>query len=411
MNRPRLEVAEVVRTYGDAFLDRYGDVLSPEPRRVLRDIADCRTAALGGHVERCDHCDYQQVAYNSCRNRHCPKCQATAAAEWMEARQAELLPVEYQHVVFTLPAALGPIALQNQREVYGLLFRAAAETLQQIAADPKHLGAQIGFVAVLHTWGQNLQHHPHVHCVVPGGGLSPDGSRWIPCKPGFFLPVRVLSRVFRGKFLALIKAAFDQGKLSFHGKLAGLADAAEFQRGLAASAQTEWVVYSKPPFGGPDQVLRYLARYTHRVAISNHRLIAIENGEVTFQWKDYASDGKQRTMTLKAIEFLRRFLLHVLPVGFVRIRHYGFLANRVCREKLKLCRALLLDAVSSDGLAEPERASDPKEALEGESAAHICPICGKGRLAIVETLWAVSVNRRRTLDQQPATQRTAIDTS
>ncbi len=329
----------------------------------------------------------------------------------MEARQAELLPVEYQHVVFTLPAALGPIALQNQREVYGLLFRAAAETLQQIAADPKHLGAQIGFVAVLHTWGQNLRHHPHVHCVVPGGGLSPDGSRWVPCKPGFFLPVRVLSRVFRGKFLALFKAAFDQGKLSFHGKLAGLADAAEFQRELAASAQTEWVVYSKPPFGGPDQVLKYLARYTHRVAISNHRLIAIENGEVTFQWKDYASDGKQRTMTLKAIEFLRRFLLHVLPVGFVRIRHYGFLANRVCREKLELCRALLLDAVSPDRLVETERALDPKEALEGESAAHVCPVCGKGRLVIVEILRAVSVNRRVPLDQQPATQRTAIDTS
>ncbi len=410
MNRPRLEVAEVVCAYGDAFLDRYGDVLSPEQRRALRDIAACRTAALGGHVERCDHCDHQQVAYNSCRNRHCPKCQAAAAAEWMEARQAELLPVEYQHVVFTLPAALGPIALQNQREVYGLLFRAAAETLQQIAADPKHLGAEIGFLAVLHTWGQNLQHHPHVHCVVPGGGLSPDGSHWVPCRPGFFLPVRVLSRVFRGKLLALIRAAFDQGKLSFHGKLATLADPVEFQRRLAASAQTEWVVYSKPPFGGPEQVLKYLARYTHRVAISNHRLIALENGEVTFQWKDYASDGKQKTMTLKAIEFLRRFLLHVLPAGFVRIRHFGFLANRVCQENLELCRALL-DAATPSGSAAAEPASDPDGAVEGEPAARPCPACGNGRMIVIEILRATLANRRESAHWQPAPERVGPDTS
>ncbi len=410
MNRPRLEVAEVVCAYGDAFLDRYGDVLSPEQRRALRDIAACRTAALGGHVERCDHCDHQQVAYNSCRNRHCPKCQAAAAAEWMEARQAELLPVEYQHVVFTLPAALGPIALQNQREVYGLLFRAAAETLQQIAADPKHLGAEIGFLAVLHTWGQNLQHHPHVHCVVPGGGLSPDGSHWVPCRPGFFLPVRVLSRVFRGKLLALIRAAFDQGKLSFHGKLATLADPVEFQRRLAASAQTEWVVYSKPPFGGPEQVLKYLARYTHRVAISNHRLIALENGEVTFQWKDYASDGKQKTMTLKAIEFLRRFLLHVLPAGFVRIRHFGFLANRVCQENLELCRALL-DAATPSGSAAAEPASDPDGAVEGEPAVRPCPACGNGRMIVIEILRATLANRRESAHWQPAPERVGPDTS
>jgi len=250
MTRHRLEVADVFRDLTDAFLDRYGDTLSPEQRRALRDIAACRTAALGGHVEECDRCGHQRIAYNSCRNRHCPKCQATAAAQWMEAREAELLPVEYFHVVLTLPAMLGPIALQNAREVYGILFRAAAETLQQIAADPKHLGAEIGFLAVLHTWGQNLDHHPHVHCVVPGGGISPDGSRWIACRPGFFLPVRVLSIVFRGKFLALLRNAFDRGKLSFHGKQRVLADAGEFQRLLAASAQTEWVVYAKPPFGG-----------------------------------------------------------------------------------------------------------------------------------------------------------------
>jgi Putative transposase/Transposase zinc-binding domain len=294
MTRHRLEVADVFRNHGDTFLDLYGDVLSPEQRRALSDIAACRTAALGGHVEECDQCGHRQIAYNSCRNRHCPKCQATAAAEWMEARQAELLPVEYHHVVFTLPAVLGPIALQNPREVYGILFRAAAETLQQIAADPKHLGAEIGFLAILHTWGQNLEHHPHLHCVVPGGGLAPDGSRWIACPPGFFLPVRVLSRVFRGKFLALLGTAFEQGKLTFHGKLRELADTGAFQRRLAASAETEWVVYSKPPFGGPEQVLKYLARYTHRVAISNRRLVSLEDGEVTFDWKDYAQGGARR---------------------------------------------------------------------------------------------------------------------
>ena len=329
----------------------------------------------------------------------------------MEARQAELLPVEYHHVVFTLPAALNPIALQNRRMVYGLLFKGAAESLQQVAADPKHLGAEIGFLAVLHTWGQNLQHHPHVHCVVPGGGLSPNGSRWIPCKPGFFLPVRVLSRLFRGKFLALIKATFDQGKLSFHGKLAALADPGEFQRRLAASAKTEWVVYSKPPFGGPEQVLKYLARYTHRVAISNHRLIALEDGEVTFRWKDYAHEAKQKTMTLKAIEFIRRFLLHVLPAGFVRIRHYGFLANRVCREKLELCRALLLDAATSSDLVTDETASEPNGAVEEEAAAHLCPVCGEGRMAIIETLRAISVNGRAPVNPVPTTERSAIDTS
>jgi hypothetical protein len=392
MTRHRLEVADVFRDHGDAFLDRYGDMLSPEQRRALRDISACRTAALGGHVEECTECGHQRIAYNSCRNRHCPKCQATAAAQWMEAREAELLPVEYYHVVFTLPAALGPIALQNPREVYGLLFRAAAETLQQIAADPKHLGAEIGFLAVLHTWGQNLEHHPHVHCVVPGGGLSPDGSRWIACPPGFFLPVRVLSRVFRGKFLAMLRNAFEQGNLSFHGKLAVLADAGEFQRRLTASAQTEWVVYAKPPFGGPEQVLKYLARYTHRVAISNRRLVALEDGEVKFHWKDYAHGGGQKTMTLKATEFIRRFLLHVLPSGFVRIRHYGFLANRVCREKLALCRALLGVEEAPVPVA-PEPATEPKATVAGEAAASVCPSCGEGRMVIVASFRALSVDR------------------
>jgi hypothetical protein len=394
MTRPRLEVADVFRDHGDAFLDRYGDTLSPEQRRVLLDIATCRTAALGGHVEECDQCGHQRIAYNSCRNRHCPKCQATAAAQWMEAREAELLPVEYFHVVLTLPAALGPIALQSPREVYGILFRAAAETLRQIAADPKHLGAEIGFLAILHTWGQNLEHHPHVHCVVPGGGLSPDGSRWIACEPGFFLPVRVLSRVFRGKFLAMLRDAFDRGRLSFHGKLRALRDADEFRRRLAASAQTEWVVYAKPPFGGPEHVLKYLARYTHRVAISNRRLVALEDGEVTFHWKDYAHEGGQKTMTLKATEFIRRFLLHVLPTGFVRIRHYGFLANRVYREKLALCRELLGVETTPEPVA-AAHAVEPKETVEGVPAATVCPSCGEGRMVIVASFPAIPVSRRQ----------------
>jgi Putative transposase/Transposase zinc-binding domain len=411
MNRPRLEVAEVVRDSGDAFLERYGDVLSPEQRRTLRDIAACRTAALGGHVEECDHCGHRQIAYNSCRNRHCPKCQATAAADWTDARRAELLPVEYHHVVFTLPAVLGPVALQNPREVYGLLFKAAAETLQQIAADPQHLGAEIGFLAVLHTWGQNLQHHPHVHCVVPGGGLSPDGVRWAPCRPGFFLPVRVLSRVFRGKFLALIGAAFDQGEFSFHGRLATLSDPTEFRRRLAASARTEWVVYSKPPFGGPEQVLKYLARYTHRVAISNHRLVAFEGGEVTFRWKDYAHAGKRKVMKLKAVEFIRRFLLHVLPAGFVRIRHYGFLANRVCQEKLELCRTLLQDAATPSGAVAAESAADPEVAVEEQSSPHLCPVCGEGHMVIIEILRAIPADRRALLCPEPTAEQAAIDTS
>jgi hypothetical protein len=300
--------------------------------------------------------------------------------------------------------------LQNPRVVYGLLFQAAAETLQQIAADPKHLGAEIGFLAILHTWGQNLQHHPHVHCVVPGGGLSPDASRWVACRPGFFLPVRVLSRVFRGKFLALLRTAFDRGRLAFHGELSPLADAGEFQRRLAASARTEWVVYAKPPFGGPEQVLKYLARYTHRVAISNSRLTALEGDEVEFLWKDYAHEGKQKTMTLKAVEFIRRFLLHVLPAGFVRIRHYGFLANRVCREKLALCRKLLGVGMAPEPAA-ADSGLEPERTAEGEPAAHACPICGVGRMIIVETLRATSVNRGGDVGREPAPVRAGFDTS
>jgi hypothetical protein len=407
VTRPQLEVADVIRAHGDDFLDTYGATLSSEQRRALFDLSRCRTAALGGHVEECDRCGHQQVAYNSCRNRHCPKCQAGEAARWVEDRAADLLPVEYFHVVFTLPAALAPIALQNPRVVYGLLFRAAAEALQQIAADPAHLGAEIGFLAVLHTWGQNLQHHPHVHCVVPGGGISPDGSRWVACRPGFFLPVRVLGRLFRGQFLARLKAAFDTGRLSFHGQLADLAEPAAFRRALAATADTEWVVYAKPPFGGPEQVLKYLARYTHRVAISNHRLIGLEGGQVEFLWKDYADEGKQKTMKLKAVEFLRRFLLHVLPAGFVRVRHYGFLANRVCREELELCRTLLA-ALTTPQPVGAERASEPERGIERGPEAHVCPACGEGRMVIIETFPA---DRRGRSGREPAPELAGYDTS
>lgn len=386
MTRPQLEVAEVIRNHGAEFLDQYGATLSSEQRRVLHDVAACRTAALGGHVEACDRCGHRRIAYNSCRNRHCPKCQASAAAEWVAAREAELLPVAYFHVVFTLPPALGPIALQNRREVYNLLFSAVADSLLQVAADPEHLGAEIGFLAVLHTWGQNLEHHPHVHCVVPGGGLALDGSRWVACRPGFFLPVRVLSRLFRGKFLARLRTAFARGRLHFHGRLAALADAGEFQRRLDASARTEWVVYAKPPFGGPQQVLKYLARYTHRVAISNRRLVALEDGRVRFRVKDYAHGGVSKMLTLKATEFLRRFLLHVLPSGFVRIRHYGFLANRVCRERLTRCRVLLGVETRTDQLVPAEASAPTEEDAEGHASSPVCPQCGVGRMVIVETL-------------------------
>jgi hypothetical protein len=389
MTRPTLEVADVIRAHGDAFLGAYGHSLSPEQRRALIDLPRCRTATLGGHVEGCDRCGHRQAAYNSCRNRHCPKCQATEAARWVEARAAELLPVAYFHVVFTLPAALGPIALQNPRVVYDLLFRAAADTLLRIAADPSHLGARIGFLAVLHTWGQTLQHHPHLHCVVPGGGLSPDGARWVACPDGFFLPVKALSPVFRGKFLAGLRAAFDRDELAFHGKLAALADPNEFRRRLSASALSDWVVYAKPPFGGPEQVLKYLARYTHRVAISNHRLLDLKDGRVTFRYKDYARGGQRRTMGLTAAEFLRRFLQHVLPRGFVRIRSYGFLANRNRQEKLAACRELLGAAPPAAAPAEapsPAVPLGPAAVVTGVRCATVCPVCGVGRMVVIGEL-------------------------
>jgi hypothetical protein len=387
MTRPRLELAEVIRRHGSEFLDRYGATLSAVQRRALEDIALCRTEALGGHVEACDQCDYRRIAYNSCRNRHCPKCQAQAGAAWMAARAEDLLPVEYFHVVFTIPHVLEPIALHNPEVVYGLLFRAAAETLIQVAADPKHLGARIGFHAVLHTWGQTLQYHPHVHCVVPGGGLSPDGARWIACRPGFFLPVRVLGAVFRGKLLALLEQAFARGQLHFQGDSDEGAEADAFRHRLVASTQTAWVVYAKPPFGGPEQVLKYLARYTHRVAISNRRLIALEDGMIRFQYKDYAAKARAKTMMLTALEFLRRFLLHVLPLGFVRIRHFGFLSNRTRQEQVALCRELLQAAGTAVSPGAPQEDRSDLLVPEARVAEAVrCPRCGVGRLVIEDEL-------------------------
>jgi hypothetical protein len=384
MTRPRLDVADVIRSCSDEFLERYGAGLTPEQKRALHDLTACRTAALGGHVLGCPECGHQVISYNSCGNRHCPKCYGTAAARWTEAQAADLLEVPYFHVVFTLPRALDPIALANPREIYGLLMRAAAETLIELAADPKHLGAEIGVLAVLHTWGQDLELHPHVHCVVPGGGLSPDGTRWVGSRPDFFLPVRALSRVFRGKFLAGLRAAFAAGRLRLAREPGPSASREELERRVSESVRTDWVVYAKEPFGGPEVVLKYLARYTHRAAISNHRLLELEDGEVRFRWKDYAHGSRWRTMTLGAVEFVRRFLMHVLPAGFVRIRHYGLLANRHRREKLALCRELLGGAVASEG-GDVEPMTRP-EGPSPVTPTRACPVCGAGPLVVIAEL-------------------------
>lgn len=387
--RPPVEVADIFRQQGSDF--RLTHPLSPEQRRVMRAIEQCRTAALGGHVDQCDTCGHQRISYNSCRNRHCPKCQSLAKARWLEARMADLLPVEYFHVVFTLPEQLASLALQNQRVVYNLLFASAAETLRTIAADPKHLGAEIGFLAVLHTWGQTLRHHPHLHCVVPGGGLSPDGRRWVSCRQGFFLPVNVLARLFRRLFLAALAQAFDNGKLTFHGTSAYLAQPLAFERLLASLRAREWWVYAKRPFAGPEQVLAYLGRYTHRVAISNHRLLACKDGRVTFSWKDYARGNAQRTMTLPADEFIRRFLLHVLPRGWQRLRQFGLLANRRRREKLALCRQLLgcTREQPDINLPLPRDYQTLYETLTGQSLRQ-CPACRAGTMKLTAYLAPLS---------------------
>ena len=344
-------------------------------------IESCRTAALGGHVARCENCSHTQISYNSCRNRHCPKCQGAAAKEWLAEREAELLPVPYYHVVFTLPAAIADIAYQNKAVIYNLLFKASAETLTTIAADPKHLGARIGVLSVLHTWGSALTHHPHVHMIVPGGGISLDGEKWVSCRPGFFLPVRVLSRLFRRLFLEKLVAAHHAGELQFFGNHAALTDAQAFAAYLAPLRNSEWVVYSKRPFGGPKEVLRYLARYTHRVAISNRRLIALDDNGVTFKWKDYRIEGCERykVMTLVTSEFIRRFLIHVLPDGFHRIRYYGLLASTTRAENIARARELL--AVPILPIEAIKDAST--EAAEPQTPEHPCPCCG-GRMIIIE---------------------------
>ena len=343
MTRPLLEVADIVRAQGNRFIEKHCRWIHWAHRKVLHAIARCRTAALGGHRDQCPRCGYRTISFNSCRNRHCPKCQSGARDKWIAARQNELLAVAYVHVVFTLPHQLCQLAPQNKRIIYDLLFRASAETLLEVAADSKHLGAHIGFLSVLHTWGQNLRAHPHVHCVIPAGGLSPDQIRWIHPRYPFFLPVHVLGRVFRGKFVAALKRQFHMGQLTLAGSLQPLQNEKAFRSFLRPLFRQNWVVYSKPPFGGPHHVLGYLARYTHRVAITNHRLVAFQNDQVTFRWKDYAHGNKKRKMTLSAEEFLRRFLLHVLPRGFVRIRFFGFLANRSRTTLLPRCQRLLLD--------------------------------------------------------------------
>jgi Putative transposase/Transposase zinc-binding domain len=383
VGRATLEVADIFREFGPAWRQVQRGHLSLVQLKVMSAIEQCRSAALGGHVLRCEGCGTDQIAYNSCRNRHCPKCQSGAAKRWLDARQADLLPVEYYHVVFTLPALIADIAYQNKAVVYGLLFDVAAETLLRIAADPKHLGARIGATLVLHTWGSALTHHPHVHGIVPGGGLAPDGKSWIACRPGFFLPVRVLSRLFRRRFLEELLRVHQAGKLRFFGEHAALADAKAFKTWLAPLRQCEWVVYAKRPFAGPQAVLAYLSRYTHRVAISNSRLIALDEHGVTFRWKDYrvknGSQGRTRhkTMTLEPGEFMRRFLLHVLPGGFHRIRHYGLLANGSRKANLTLVREFLnapaVAAMSTDG-------GD----LRVQQPTFVCWHCGQA-MAILQT--------------------------
>jgi len=381
--RPALEVADIVRAHGGEFRQAHAESLSVGQKHVLRAIERCRTAALGGHLEQCDQCGHQRNAYNSCADRHCPKCQSLARAKWLEKRQAELLECEYFHVVFTLPAPLAALALQNKRQMYDLLFRATAETLQSIAADPEHLGAQIGFFCILHSWGQTLNFHPHLHCVVPGGGVSLDGSRWVACRPGFFLSVNVLSCRFRKLFLRYLEQTYAAGKLQFHGELQPLSDPKSFARYLTPLHDREWVVYAKAPFGGPDRVLDYLGRYTHRVAISNNRLKELKDGQVSFAYKDYKHQQRHKVMTLSADEFLRRFLLHVLPDSFQRIRHYGLLGNRHRAENLVRCRVLLAMPVL---IPQPPRDYHERwQQLIGRDPSQ-CPQCRNGKMVRIAIL-------------------------
>jgi predicted RNA-binding Zn-ribbon protein involved in translation (DUF1610 family) len=387
MSASALEVADIFRAQGPLWRQAHAGHISLAQLKVMSAIEACRSAALGGHVLRCTSCEHQQIAYNSCRNRHCPKCQGSAAHRWLEARQADLLPVEYYHLVFTLPAPISDLAYSNQSIIYTILFKAAAQTLQTIAADPKHLGARLGLTLVLHTWGSAMTHHPHVHGIVPGGGLSMTGERWVSCKPGFFLSVRVLSRLFRRLFLERLNQAFQTGNLKFFGEHQSLADATAFADWLKPLKQIDWVVYAKRPFAGPEAVLAYLSRYTHRVAIANSRLLAFNEQGVTFKWKDYRckQQCRYKSMTLKTDEFIRRFLIHVLPGGFHRIRHYGLLANAGRRHNLKRARQLLID--SNDDEEDSENGdivgAELNDPPEDSLATFICPDCG-GPMVITE---------------------------
>lgn len=388
MTRPPLEVADVIRAAGRSFVDRNRSWLNRLHLKVLTAIERCRTAALGGHLDQCTRCGYRAISFNSCRNRHCPRCQANARDRWIEARSRELLPTAYVHVVFTLPHELAPLALQNKKVVYDLLFRTSAETLLQVARDPKRLGADIGFFSVLHTWNQKLEHHPHVHCVVPAGGLAPDRSRWISSQPSFFLPVAVLKKVFRGKFTEALKKTFQSGSLGFHGSLKPLRTPKVFASLLRQTWRKEWVVYCKRPFGGAEHVLHYLGCYTHRVAISNHRLVALADGKVTFLWRDSAHKNKKRRMTLPIEEFLRRFLLHVLPPRFVRIRHFGILSTRNRSALLPACRQL----IEADPPPKPRPDARTEPAVRHDGFWQ-CPQCG-GPMLLLERLTAAELRLR-----------------
>ena len=374
-----LEVADIFRQHGPAYRESHR--LPRNHLRVMRAIEVCRTAALGGHKDKCDHCGHLEISYNSCRNRHCPKCQTLRKEKWIEARGEDLLPIEYFHVVFTIPAELNPMVSMNQKVLYDLLFRSTSETISELAIDPKHLGATVGVIGILHTWGQNLFDHPHVHCIVTGGGLSSDGARWVSCRKGFFLPVRVMSALFMGKFLDRLKDHFKGGDLIFPGSLNHLKDPGDFKNFLGQLYHKKWVVYCKPPFDGAKGVLQYLGRYTHRIAISNNRILTVRNGKVSFLWRDYADDNRRKTMTLKADEFIRRFLLHVLPARYVRMRHFGLLANRKRKDNIALCRKILGNGKTV-----------PKESVKQETWQEqllricgidvtTCPVCQKGRMS------------------------------
>jgi hypothetical protein len=388
MSRQALEVADIFRAQGPVWRQAHAGHISLDQLKVMSSIEACRSAALGGHILRCSSCEHQQIAYNSCRNRHCPRCQGSAAHRWLEARQADLLPVEYYHLVFTLPAPISGLGFSNKSVIYTILFKTAAATVQTIAADPRHLGARVGLTLVLHTWGSAMTHHPHVHGIVPGGGLSIDGEQWIHCRPGFFLPVRVLSRLFRRLFLERLVEAYQAGELKFFGQHQALTDARAFLDWIKPLRKIEWVVYAKRPFAGPEAVLAYLSRYTHRVAIANSRLLGFDEQGVTFKWKDYRSKQRFRhkSMTLKTDEFIRRFLIHVLPSGFHRIRHYGLLANARRRDNLKRARELLAvqtdDEDADENGAIDNTASRQDDALELPQVTYLCPDCGSPMVII-----------------------------